>query len=71
MALSINVCNGPELPGGKMNHKHSQGTLVTRQPRPDIFGEDTVIWPLAFGLVVLIVTHDDSSLLMYTPELHK
>lgn len=26
---------------------------------------------MAFGLVVLIVTHDDSSLPMYTPELHK
>ena len=72
MALAINVCNGPELPGGKMKNKPSQSILVTQHAcHNNLFGDDMVSWFMAFRLVVLIVTYDDSSLLIYTPELHK
>lgn len=72
MALAVDVSNGPELPGGKMKNKTSQSILVTQQPcHNNLFGDDMVIWFMAFGFVVPIMTYDDSSLLIYTPELHK
>lgn len=72
MALAIDVCNGPWLPGGKMKNKPSQSILVTQPAcHNNLFEDDTVIWFMAFGLVVPIVTYDDSSLLIYTPELHR
>lgn len=72
--LRSDVYKGPELPGGTLK-KQTQiedfGDLPTQTYHNDLFEDDIVIWSMTFGLVVPIVTYDDSSLLMYTPELYK
>lgn len=37
----------------------------------NLFEDDVVIWSVALGLVVPVVTYNDSGFLIYTPELHK
>lgn len=47
---------------------------MTQLPRPAIttyLRDDVVIWSVAFGLVVPVVTYNDSGLLIYTTELYK
>lgn len=47
---------------------------MTQLPRPAIttyLRDDVVVWSVAFGLVVPVVTYNDSGLRIYTPELHK
>lgn len=72
--VALDVCSGPQLLGGKIK-KQSQiqypGDPAGQTHRNNLFGDDMVIWSIALGLVVPIVTHDDSSLPICMPELRK